>query len=360
MKKIVCMIDSLCAGGAQRQLTTLGISLKNAGYEVSFLVYHDIPFFRPELERNGIDCTVIKDNGRLSKFLRIFRIAHVIRRISPDVVVSYLHSPNVIACLLKMFGMKFRLVVSDRNTTLSVGAGERLMYSVYRLADVIVPNSDTQTEFIKKNFPALTQKVRTIHNFVDTDYFCPDGRIRREGVTRIICVGRLEPQKNVERFLEALAVVKASFKDFRVDWYGKRFDYYRPYENKIGALHLEDVFFLHDPVSDLLEKYRDSDALCLPSIFEGYPNVLCEAMSCGIPVLCSDVCDNPTIVRDGIDGLLFDPYDVSSIADALLRFLNLDREQVQNMGGMCRVRSLELFDRKAILEKYISVVEGKI
>lgn len=358
MKRIVCLIDSLCAGGAQRQLTTLGVSLKNAGYEVSFIVYHDIPFFQPVLDRNGVECTVVKDNGLFSKPGRILNIAGALRRMKPDVVISYLDSPNVIASLLKMSGMKFRLVASDRNTSLNAGTREKMIYSIMRYADVIVPNSVSQTTFLKVNFPGLAPKIRTIHNFVDTDYFRPDGSARRAGSKRIVCVGRLEPQKNVERFLEAVSMVRQAFPDFRVDWYGKRYDYYRSYEKRIDELQLSDIFFIHEPVSDIREKYRESDVLCLPSVFEGYPNVLCEAMSCGLPVICSDVCDNPAIVRDGRDGILFDPYNPRSMADAMLRFLNMPEEQMLAMGEMCRSRSLELFDRNAILDKYISAIEG--
>ena len=52
------------------------------------------------------------------------------------------------------------------------------------------------------------------------------------------------------------------------------------------------------------------DAFCLPSFKEGYPNVIVEAMSCELPVLCSKICENPVIVEDNINGFLFDPHNI--------------------------------------------------
>ena len=73
--------------------------------------------------------------------------------------------------------------------------------------------------------------------------------------------------------------------------------------------------------------YRRSDIFCLPSLYEGFPNVLCEAMACGLPVACSDICDNPDIVEEGVNGYLFDPLNVQDMADAILKMAQLSQSQ---------------------------------
>lgn len=53
------------------------------------------------------------------------------------------------------------------------------------------------------------------------------------------------------------------------------------------------------PNQSIEVEYRKADVFCLPSLYEGYPNVVAEAMSCGLPILCSNVCENPYIVEEG-------------------------------------------------------------
>ena len=97
--------------------------------------------------------------------------------------------------------------------------------------------------------------------------------------------------------------------------------YYDECESEIKHYNLNNEFTIHSACTDIEEKYRNSDVFCLPSIYEGFPNVLCEAMSCGLPVLCSNVCDNPMIVENNKNGLLFNPLDVDDIADKIIKFI---------------------------------------
>ena len=79
-------------------------------------------------------------------------------------------------------------------------------------------------------------------------------------------------------------------------------------------------------------------------------------MSCGLPVLCSDVCDNPKIIQDGENGLLFDPHSVEDIADTIIRFINLDIDTKKTMGEKSRQIALSLFSPNAFVEKYLNIL----
>ena len=99
-------------------------------------------------------------------------------------------------------------------------------------------------------------------------------------------------------------------------------------------------------------KYQQSDGFCLPSFYEGFPNVLCEAMACGLPVVASNVCDNPYIVSEGENGYLFDPKDPDSIADALQRLVALSNCERKEIGIRNRNRIVEICAEKVFLDKY--------
>lgn len=94
---------------------------------------------------------------------------------------------------------------------------------------------------------------------------------------------------------------------------------------------------------DIATAYHKADAFCLPSYYEGTPNVVCEAMASGLPILCSDVCDNARYVENGVNGLLFNPHDIESIADSLIKFINARDNSILEMGKNSREKALANF-----------------
>ena len=85
--KILCFIDSLGAGGAQRQLVELAKGFKEKGHEVEFLIYHHIIFFGSQLKEQNIPITIITESNY---FKRLLKIRNAIRSYNPDVVISHI------------------------------------------------------------------------------------------------------------------------------------------------------------------------------------------------------------------------------------------------------------------------------
>lgn len=357
MKKILCFIDSLSSGGAQRQLVGLAIMLKNHRYDVKVITYHDIPFYRKELEEND----VCYENIGTAKFAikRIYNISKAIKKYNPDIVISYLDVPNIIACLCKLFRGHWKLIVSERNTTQKLTCRERIKFYLYRFADIIVANSFSQKNFIVTHYQNYTFKITTITNFTDTERFHPDKHVNHNttGNIEIIGVGRVSEQKNILSFVQALKIVKKKGYAFHVNWYGAKFpEYYQSCINEIKSCGLEDEFTFVSACSNIEDKYREADVFCLPSIYEGFPNVLCEAMSCGLPVLCSNVCDNPMIVVEHNNALLFNPLDVNDIADKIIQFIKLNDEEKVKWGQSSRKLALDKFSKQKFIDDYISIL----
>jgi len=126
MKKILCLIDSLGAGGAQRQIVGLATFLKEKGYDVTVAIYHidnGEQFYANNLLSAGIPYVFLKKAEK--KFTRPFYIASYIRKTRPDVVISYLFTPCICACFARVFNRRFRLIVSERNTTQQTGWNEK-------------------------------------------------------------------------------------------------------------------------------------------------------------------------------------------------------------------------------------------
>ena len=290
-----------------------------------------------------------------NKFWRIPLICRYITESAPDVLISYLSTPNIIACISKLINKRTKLIVSERNTNRVVGKNEKIRFSLYKFADYIVPNSYSQEQFIRNNFPNLTLKTRTITNFVDTDLFCPSTQTDEHNVPIIISVGRITHQKNIINYLKALKILVNKGQRFKAIWYGNtdNIKYQDKCLNLMNELQLNNFFEFRPATSDILTEYQKADLFCLPSTYEGFPNVVCEAMCCGLPIACGDVCDNSLIVEDGLNGLLFNPNDINDIAEKIERLLSHDK--IIDMKVSNREKSINLFSSNTFLNKYLEL-----
>lgn len=352
-KKVLLFTESIGSGGAERQMVGLAISLKKRGYDVTVLTYLKQEFYKPMLQENGVKYILCEK--ALNKYLRLFYIWQELRRINPDTIISFLSAPSKVMCILKP--RDTRLIVSERNTTLLWGGYERVVYWLYRRADVIVANSENEAENIKAHKPAVAHKTLAITNFVDTDLFVPAPHSENE-VPIILCVGRITEQKNVLRFIDAVKMLKGRGQLFIVKWFGNHMykDYCAEVYKKVEALELQDVFLIHEPSSNIREEYQRADIFCLPSIHEGYPNVVCEAMSCELPIACSNVCENPRIVHEGVNGFLFNPSNASEMADVLSRTLDMTPAERKAMGQKNRQQMIDNNSIEAFCDKYIDIL----
>lgn len=364
MKRILCLIDTLgMGGGAERQMIGLVQLLRQRGYSTQIVVYHDSDDY-PEIEsRFGIIPTVLSvGNSSISKMLAVRK--YIKKAGGFDFVIAYKSGACLIGCLLKAIGMKFKLIVSERNVTQAISKRDNLQYRLYRYADFIVPNAYAQGDFLSNHYPALRNKIHVITNFTDTKLFKPVSFENTNKELNILTVGRVTPQKNIERYIDALSILKnRGCVNVHFNWVGnpqnpKDKVYYEGLKIKQNELGLNDYFTFHPQTLDIVKHYQACDIFCLPSNFEGFPNVMCEAMSCGKPIACSRVCDNPRIVNEKENGLLFDPSNPQDIAEKLERMITMPSEDREKWGLRSRELAIEKFSRDAFVDKYINLLES--
>lgn len=357
MKRILCLIDSLGPGGAQRQLVGLARFLKARDYDVIVAAYHDDRFYVDQLLSSGVPYVYLKKAQK--GLFRQWHLMRYLRKVTPDVVISYLESPSMRACVAHIFNRKFKLIVSERNTTQHTGKAEKLRFNLFRIADYVVPNAYAQEEYIKKNFPQLLKKVVTIPNFVDLNHFTPPIVRKRREKPEIIVVATIWQSKNTLGFIDAVRGLKNKGYKFHISWYGKvdsSIDYFNQCQQKIEKLGIGDVIELKDKTTKIKECYQDADYFCLPSFYEGTPNVLCEAMACGLPIICSDICDNGIYVKERLNGFLFDPSNTDSIVGAIERALSLSDTDYAGYCAASREVAEEKFSYKRFGDSYVKLI----
>lgn len=110
--RVLCFIDGLGSGGAQRQIVNLAIGLQRRGHEVQMIAYTDDDFYQHRLADRNIPYTVIENRNYLQ---RIINIRKYLRNADADAVVSFLETPNFLSCLSAIGKHKWVLVTSERN-----------------------------------------------------------------------------------------------------------------------------------------------------------------------------------------------------------------------------------------------------
>ncbi len=359
MKKVLCLIDGLGKGGAERQMIGLVSNLKKRGIDVDLVIYSDKLFYSEQIKQYNI--RINKIEGLSTKFKKLLIIRSYIIKNKYDTVIAYKTGPTIIGCLLKMFKMKFKLIVSERNTSQRLSLKEKVKFWMFRYSDYIVSNSISQAEFIKRHYPKLYSKTSVITNFTDISTFIPKLKSENNPLT-IVTTARIARQKNVLGYLEIVKKVKEKGIPVNFVWYGDAGDNNEEYSilchERIDHLGINNIFKFKPSSREIQKEYIKYDIFCLPSLYEGYPNVVCEAMSCGLPILCSRVCDNPYLVKEGVNGFLFDPHNINEAIDKIIKMVNMSPEERIEMGSRNRMVAESKFSEEEFVEKYLKLINS--
>lgn len=353
---ILCVTENLGSGGAERQLTRLAVALHDSGHSVAVVTWRDLNFHAGYLAEHHVEHIQFPP---CSKPSRVWRLNKLIRHRHTDVVISFLPSPNETAALATI-GTGARLIVGERSFTINWGWRRRITNLLYRRTDYIVANSNNEAENIRRHCPALASRVRAIPNFVELDSFHPLTGRPSNPVPRLIGVGRVIPTKNIHRLIEALAVLHNEGLDFNLEWYGAQWD--QEYCERLTTLAAErgiaSRVHLCGECDHIAAVYPLADIFVMPSLLEGYPNVLVEAMASELPVVASAVHEHPYIVDEGVGGFLFNPNDVDDLCRALREALALTPEQRHTMGEHNRAMCLQRNSPEAFLNAYLSLINN--
>jgi len=362
--KVLCVIDHFGSGGAQRQMVNLAVGLKGRGHDVEMFIYFpEYTFFRPSVAEAGIPVHEFQKQKGPS-FGVILALSTLLRRKKYDVVVSYLDTPNVYAELSRLFRPATKLIVSERSShdadsSRTIALFKRLMH---RFADCVVANSVSHRDWLRANYSWLRTRCVSVYNGLDALPFASEQRVLyAPRHLKLIAVGRVGPEKNLLNLILGLR----AFYDTHgwvpeVSWVGRREESTpqgREYCTRVDALLAE-----HPPVlavwkwlgerRDIPQLLADHDVLIHPGFYDGLPNVVCEALAAGKPVLAADVCDNGLLVPAGERGFLFDPAVPVSIASSLERIVAASPDEWQRIATSAREFAVSALSIDRMLSEY--------
>lgn len=347
---IACVISSLGTGGAERVMTLLANGWVARGHRVTLVTLDRAePFYaldarvrRVPLGVTGPSAHVFETAANTAKRVRAIRRA--LRTARPDVCVSFIDRTNVLV-LAATRGLGFPVIVSER---VHPGHLDPRFWGVFRAAayvaaDAVVAQTHATAAVLRRPFGT---RVLTIPNPV-----LDPGDVGPVGGSRVVAAaGRLVHQKGFDLLLRAFHAVARERKAWRLVIWGEGSERAR-LERLAADLGLADRVDFPGKAHDLPRQLARADIFVLSSRFEGFPNVLCEAMAVGLPVVSFRCPTGPEdIVRDGVDGMLVRLGDVDALGRAIARLID-DPALRARLGQRARAVR-ERYALEAVLSKW--------
>lgn len=335
--KILLLIPTLLAGGSERVIATLANewSLSN---EVDIMLFYDFDsFYDLEETVNLMSMDInLPQRGLLRKMMipyvevsRYRKLKRQIRLGQYDFVLSFTNIANIFASVYSMTHKRSNIFISERADPYKYSRFMKFCERFFRHSTGII----CQNEVVKKYFETknFTNPIRVLPNPVCFDdipeYFNGD---RRKVITT---VGRLTSQKNQALLIKAFNEIKNNFPLYSLEIYGEG-PLRNELNNLITELNLSDRVFLMGAKKKVMKSISDTEVFVLASDYEGFPNVLIEAMASGLPVISSDFKTGVAreLVKENVNGYLFGVGDMAELVVSLRKMLNHTEEERRAMG----------------------------
>jgi len=360
--KTLFVIPSLGGGGAERILLEIIKNLTPKKFQPQLVLFERRGPYLSQLP-SEVKVYDLKKRRRIDFLKLVIKLAYIIAREKPDIILSFLSYANLISILAKKLAFsKSRVIVSERGITSLEIKNQRfsriktfLIKKLYPYTERIVAVSQGVKRDLMVNFEIEGRRIEVIYNGLDIE------RIKelssevvnynwfKSGIFYIIGIGRLAKEKGFQSLLEAFKLVREKHKvKLLLLGEGEEFN---NLESLCRALSIEkEVAFLG--FQDNPYKYlARSNIFVLPSLREGFGNVIIEAMACGIPVIATRCPYGPEeIITDGVNGLLVPVADVDALAEAILKLLD-DKHLRKRLGEAGRKRA-EDFSMKKVVSDY--------
>jgi glycosyltransferase involved in cell wall biosynthesis len=329
-KRILQLISSGGYYGAESMLVNLAASLGSEGWQNVLGVFRNAG--NPHLEvaaraaDNGLQVEVINCGGRMD-WRAIAQIKTLIYRHGIDLVHTHGFKPNFYATLATPWGIPlvatYLLDWPDRGVLLHCyHLLDRLILK--RFAKVVAVSEAIAKSLIRSGLGS--QRVRVIANGVDFSHWAPQEpahSIETDSPKKAVVgvVGRLVPQKGHIYLLQAARSILSAFPQVEFLFVGDGPDR-ASLEQATASLGLTGNVRFAGQKSDMAAVYAGIDVLVMPSINEGMPMTLIEALAARRPIVATAVGDVPKLIRDGETGLLVEPRNPDALASAIVKLLS--------------------------------------
>jgi len=364
--ELLFVLPSLGGGGAERATVDLLRGMDRRRFGITVALFTQSGSFLQQLPS---DIQVVDLRGGSRHDLRlVWRLARLLRRQSPTIVFSVLRYANLVALLAhRLAGSQARIIINEQNlpsAEFALFGASRIkggfLKCLYPQADLVTTISQGIASELTSLYAIPKHKLQVIPNPVDVARITALGSAKLEhpwfqlGLPVLVAAGRLHPQKGFAYLIRAFAIVRNAF-PCRLVILGEG-PQGPDLEQLVVGMRLSDDVALVGFQDNPYNYMRNAGVFVLSSLYEGFGNVLVEALALGVPVVATCCPVGPEeIITDGLTGVLVPPADENALAEAVLKVLK-DAELRRRLSANGPRRAAD-FAIERIVSQYESIFE---
>lgn len=360
--KVTHIITCLDTGGAEMMLYKLLSAYDRERFEMSVISLIDIGMVGKKIESLGIKVYSLGMRKSLLSIFSLFKLRKILKQENPDILQGWMYHGNLIATIAKKLIGK-PMIWNIRQTLYSFNKEKFLTGLIIRLCawlskrpEYIIYNSDISISQHQK-IGYFKHKTKMIPNGFDCELLKPGiGKLRSElnlinNEVLIGLVARYHPMKCHKNFIKAAARLGKN-NEVRFVLVGRTVDKFNDeLMQEINRTNIADKFYLLGERSDIPNIFSSLDIVALTSSWgEGFPNVIGEAMACGIPCVVTDVGDAAKIVDN--TGVVVAADDINILTKGLQYLIDIGEDKRRSLGVNARKRIKNDFSIAAVTEQY--------
>jgi|GEM_PF-673141 len=346
--RVVQVVNSLAPAGAERLTTDLARSLDTDDFDVHVLVVRD-GRLREYVEEAGLPLVQTGFEFDYTFPFVIAKMTNYIREKRPDIVHTHMLGSDIVGRIAAVMAGT-PIIVSTQHDTQK----RRWIYNMYRrataqLVDSTVACSEAVAEYCRTQIGAPSERLVTIENGIDVDRFVEGISAWREPVT-FGAVGSLTPVKGHNVLLEAFAQIAEELPGSRLLVAGEGTER-ASLEAQIERLGIGDRVTLLGRTDDVPAFLKSVDVFVHPSLSEGQPLAVLEAMAASKPVIASDIPALAETLDHGRVGRVVSAADPARLAETMLEVAR-DPGHAQELGAKARERAAERYSLDRAVNEY--------
>ncbi len=351
--KVIEVMPEFGLAGAEIMCENLTDQMVQAGVEV--LVVSLFDFHSPiteRLESKGIRVIYLNkkpglDLSMITKLIRLFR------REKPDVVHTHRYVMQYVipAAILTGVRKRFHTVhsIATKETTPKAQKLNQVFYHLCHVTPVALSHEVQKT--VEDRYGLKPERIPVIFNGIPLERCIPKTEYQAGEEFQYLHIGRFSIPKNHTGFLRAFRLVLDQGIPAHLTLVGTG-ELEEQVRSTVAELKLEDHVTFYGTTGNVYPVLHQADAFILPSVYEGVPMTLIEAMGTALPILASRVGGIPSMLIDGEEAILTEP-DAESIAEGMIHLL--DQETRSSIGPAARRKAYEKFSAKGMAEQYIQL-----
>ena len=371
--KVLHIITGLNVGGAENALCKLMEHIDRGRFENAVVSLLPEGPLAERIRDAGVPVYSMNLRKNPSALLAFFRLLSLIKKVKPDVIQTWMYHADLIGGLAgKICGIPVIWNIRHSNLDPSLNKKTTLLIvklcaQLSRLIPVKIVCCAQKALDVHVKVGYEKDKMLVIPNGFDTDVFHPDPEsyiaVRKElGVdsdTMLVgMVGRFDPQKDHRNFFDAAKIIASRNENVCFVLCGDGIDWKNDSLVEMVDVTIRDRVHLLGRRMDMPRIYAALDVFVLSSAGEAFPNVVGEAMACGLPCVVTDVGDARLIV-DGA-GIAISPGDSMALARGIQTMLDMPEDEWFSLGIRSRRRMCHNFGVMSMSQKYQCLYRGTV